>query len=266
MSRGRAQEDRRSLEQSLGLSAPHSLPVTAGSSSVRNSPAVTAASLSTPSTTLFNAVASRAARVTDRHYAFTGRRLKTNQAPALSASSPTSSSATTAPCKVKSTSSSGANKTVSPKATKNFPAVAPEVPQATRPAPISDSDVLERSDAHPGTTASDTTAPSVLTAPETNDFSMPSKTSGAAPVYDQVEFAAIYTPEETYESGRKSTAAREKTKKTRPKPGKAVSGSVSKTRTFVLFPADLSLSARPQKLRLWFAPSRSSKGWARAAS
>lgn len=223
MSRGRGQEDRRSLEQSLGFSAPRSLPVTAAPSSVRNSPAVTA----TRSTTLFNAVASRAANVAGRHSVFTGRHLTAEKTSAPSGSSPTSSFATMAPCKVGSTSSSGANTTVSPKVTKKFPAV-PEVSQSTRQActpSTFDSDV---SDTHPETTASDTTAPSVLTAPETTDFSMPTKTSGAAPVY-QVECATIYTPDESYKSVRKSTAAREKTKKTRPKPGKAVSESVPNT-------------------------------------
>lgn len=223
MSRGRGQEDRRSLEQSLGFSA--------APSSVGNSPAVTATSLSTQSTTLFNAVASRAANVAVRHNVFTGRHLATNKTSAPSGSSPTSSFAMMAPCKVESTSSSGANKTVSPKVTKKFPAV-PEVSQSTRQASTTstfDSDVLELSDTQPETTASDTTAPSVLTAPQTHDFSMPSKTSGAAPVNHQVEFATICTPEESYESARKSTAAREKTKKTRPKPGKAVSESAPKT-------------------------------------
>lgn len=241
VSRGRGQEPRKCLSfsapadlgQSLSFSEPHanSLPVTTASSPAKNTPAETTTTRSTKSTTLFNAVASRAANVTFSPNMFTGHHLKADipktTTSALSSSS-NSPFATMAPCKVKSTSSSGANITISPKVTKNFTAV-PKVSQAKRPASIPltlmtttfDSDVLKCSDTNPKTTASDTTAPSILTAPETNDFSMPSKTDGAAPAYDGLAFAAIYTPEKSYKSARKSTAALEKTKTTRHKPGNA---------------------------------------------
>ncbi|XP_044062114.1 trichohyalin-like [Siniperca chuatsi] len=250
VSRGRGQQPRKSLScsapadlkpasqtktQSLSFDTPHtnSLPVTTDSSPAKHTPAVTTTPVATnKSTTLFNAVASRSANVTFSPNMFTNHHFKADisktTASALSSSSDFTF-ATMAPGK--STSSSAANVTISPKLTKKTTAN-PDVSDAkhTASTPLTlrtttfDSDVLICSDTNPKTTASDTTAPSISTAPEANHFNMPSKMDGAAPAYDGLVFAASCTqsahrsPERSNKSARKSTAALEKTKTARPKP------------------------------------------------
>ncbi|XP_041800553.1 sialidase-like [Chelmon rostratus] len=232
VSRGRGQQPRKSLsfstpadlgpasqtkKQSLSFNIPHtnSPPVTTASSPAKHTPAVTTTLVSTDmSTTLFNAVASRSANVTYSPSMFSNHQIKEQKT-----------------SKAKSNSSSGTDITVSPKLTKKITAF-PDISHAkhTASAPLTqrtttfDSDVSTCPDTNPKTTASDTTASSISTAPEADHFNMPSQTDGAAPAYDRLAFAASCpqsahcSPERSSKSVRKSPAALEKTKTARPKP------------------------------------------------
>nr|XP_046262054.1 girdin-like isoform X2 [Scatophagus argus] len=231
-SRGRGQQPRKSLsfsdhkdlgppsqttKQSLGVSVPHTncLPVTAASSPAKQTPAVTTTPVSTnKSTTLFNAVASRSADVTFSPSMFTNHHCKTDLSKTATLS------------RAKSTSSGGANITISPEKITATPDISHDKHAASTPltprASTFDSDVLICSDTNPKTTASDTTAQNISSALEANHFNMPSKTDGAAPAHDvcaaSYTQSAQYSPERSYNSAGKLTAVREKTKTARPKP------------------------------------------------
>ncbi|XP_070770016.1 trichohyalin-like [Enoplosus armatus] len=201
--------------QSLSFNTPHtsSLPVTTASSQAERTPAVTATPVATnKSTTLFNAVASRSADVTFSPNTFTKHRFEADISKTTTSALSSSSNvpfATMTPSK--STLSSTANVTISPKLTKKITAI-PDVSEAkhtTLRTTTFDSDVLICSDTNPKTTALDTTAPSM---------------DGASPTYDRLVFAASCTqsahwsPERSNKSPRRSTDALEKTKTVRPKP------------------------------------------------
>lgn len=251
VSRGREQQPRKSLSfstpadlrssyqtKTLSFNIPHtnSLPVTAASSQAKHTQAMeTTPAATNKSTTLFNAVATRSADVTFSPNMFTDHHFKAGTfettSPFLSHSS-NFPFATMATSQAKSTSSSGANTTISPKLTKKIISI-PDISDAKHTVSIpltlstTTSDVLICSDTNPKTTASDTTASSVSTAPEANHFNMPSKWDGAAPAYDRLAFSASCTQspqcstERSNKSARNSTAALKKTKTPRPKPGKA---------------------------------------------
>ncbi|XP_019131580.2 golgin subfamily B member 1 isoform X2 [Larimichthys crocea] len=249
VSRGRGQQPRTSVsfsaptdlglasqtkKQSLSFSTPQSssLPVTTAYSPAKHTPALTTTSVSTnKSTTLFNAVASRSANVTFSPNMFTNHHFRADACKSTSALSSSSNVpfTTVAPCKAKSTSGSGANLKISPKVTKKITATTDmSHTKHTASTPLTlktttfDTDVLICSETNPKPTASDTTAPSISTAPEDNHLNMPSQTDGATPTYNSVYTAsctqsARCSPERSYKSAKKSTAA-EKTKAARPKP------------------------------------------------
>ncbi|XP_073342655.1 uncharacterized protein [Pagrus major] len=236
VSRGRGQQPRKSLsfsapanlgtssqteKQSFNIPPTNSLPVTTASGPVKQTPAVTTTSASTnKSTALFNAVASRSANVTFSPNMFTKHHIKADSKTTSALSHSSNFTVTTvAPSKTKSSSH-----TTSPQLTKKITAdISDGKHTASTPLTLRttnfDSDVT-----NPKTTASDTTAPSILTAPEAYHFSMPSKTDGAAPVHGGLVYAASHTqsslcsPERSNKSAIKSTAALEKHKTARPKP------------------------------------------------
>ncbi|XP_045887270.1 rootletin-like isoform X1 [Micropterus dolomieu] len=226
--------------QSLTFSISHtnSLLVTTPSSPAKHTPAVTATPVATnKSTTLFDTVSSRSASVTFGTNMFTdfkADRSKTTTS-ALS-SSYNFPFATMAPSK--STSSSATNGAISPKQTMKITAI-PDLSDAkhTASTPLTfDSDVFISSDTNPKTTASDTTACSISTAPKASHFNRPSKTDGASPTYDRLVSAASCahsahrSPERSNKSARKSVTALEKTKSARPEaPAEVRSVEVIKT-------------------------------------
>ncbi|XP_076594940.1 uncharacterized protein LOC143325616 [Chaetodon auriga] len=246
VSRGRGRQPRKSLsfsapadvrpasqtkKQSLCDNTAHtsSPPVTAASSPAKHTPAATASLVSTNMpTTLFTAVASRSANVTYSPSMFTNHQIKAEKAtPSALSSSSNVPFAAVAPNKAKAT-----NMTMSPHLRKKISPVIPDISHAkhtasgplTQRATTFDSDVLTCSDTNPKTTASDTTAPSISTAPEADHFNMPSKTDGAAPARDRLVFAASCTqsarcsPERSSKSVGKSTGALEKTARPKPEP------------------------------------------------
>ncbi|KAM7389764.1 hypothetical protein PAMP_023722 [Pampus punctatissimus] len=248
-SRGRGQQPRKSLSfsapadlrpsykmrQSVSVNIPvtNHLPVTTTSSQAKHSPVVTLKPVATnKSTTLFNAVAFRSANVSFRPDTFTKHHFKADISTTTSVLSGSSSSV--ALSKDESTLSSGTNIPISPKLKRQTTAI-PDVkhtassPLTPRPfdtvrSAATDSNVLMCLDTNPKTTASDTTAPSISTAPKANIFSTSSKTDGAAPACDGPVFtssctqSAHHSPESFSTFTRKSPAAPEKIKTPRPKP------------------------------------------------
>ncbi|XP_074504912.1 uncharacterized protein LOC141775445 isoform X2 [Sebastes fasciatus] len=229
VSRGRGQQRRKSLscsapadlkpasqtkKQSLSSNIPHtnSLPVSAAASQAKHTPAVT-------NTTLFNAVASRSANVTISPNMFTNHHFKAD-------ASKTATSALS--------SGRGTNMITSPKLAKKITAILDKSKHTASP-PLTlrtttfDSDVFICS--NPKITASDTTAPSVSTAPEANHFNTPSKTDGAAPAHCGL-FAPSYTPPAHCSPERSNKSARKAAAKTaRPKPAPAEVRSVEVIKT-----------------------------------
>lgn len=242
VSRGRGEQPRKSLSfsapadlssspqmktQSLGVNIPptNHLSVTTASSQAKHTPVVMTKPVATnKSTTLFNAVASRSANLSFSPNTFTKHPLKADISTTAGLSSSSSSFINTvASSKERSTLSSGTNISISSKLKRQSTADAKHTATTVRSA-ATDSNVLIFLDTNPKTTASDTSAPSISTAPKANIFSMASNMDGAAPAYDGLAFTSSCTqsahcsPEISSKSLRKSPAAPEKTKTPRPKP------------------------------------------------
>lgn len=237
MSRGRGHEPRKSLsfsapaglnltsqmnkKQSFSFNKPqsNSSPVTTASSQTQHTPVVTNEPAATKSTTLFSAVASRSANVAFNPNTFTYHHIKADGSKTAVFAHSSSSTCMIAPNKDKS-----AYMTTSPKLTKKITAApnisdtahtasTPSTPRTT----TTDSNVLISSDS----TASHPNAPGKSTAPSL------SISNGAPPLHDGLAFAASGTqsvhcsPERSNQSARQTTAAGDKTKPARPRPGDA---------------------------------------------
>ncbi|XP_071313446.1 uncharacterized protein [Trachinotus anak] len=237
VSRGRGHEPRKSLsfsapadlnlvsqtnKQSLSCNKPHS------NSDPITTPIVTKPAATNKSTTLFNAVASRSAHVTFNPNIFTDHHLKADITKTTQSALPSSFNcpfAAMTPNETKSTSNSSTDTTISTKLTKKVTAI-PNISDAIHAAstPLTlrtttfDSNVFVCSDTNSKTTASDMTAPGKSTAPNLNVL------NGAAPPYDGLVFTASGTqsahcsPERSSKPARKTAAALDMTKTTRPRP------------------------------------------------
>lgn len=250
VSRGRGQQPRKSLSfsapadvspssqmkrQSLNVNIPltNHLPVSTASSQAKHTPVVTTKPVATnKSATLFNAIASRSANVSFSPNTLTNHHFKADISTTTSGLSSSSSFFinTVISSKEKSTISSGTNIPISPKLKRQTTAMPDAEHTAittfnTVRSTATDSNVLMFLDTNPKTTASDTTAPSISTAPKADIFNLTSKTDGAAPAYDGLKFTSFctqpahFSPETSSKFARKSPAAPEKSK--RPKPGNA---------------------------------------------
>ncbi|KAF7667605.1 hypothetical protein LDENG_00053290 [Lucifuga dentata] len=247
VSRGRGQQPRKSLSSSVSaenLTVNNLNPVT-----TNLTPAVT----TKPSTTLFTAVTSRSANITFSSSKFTHPLLKANVC--TTATSSTSGIPTATPGKAKSTSSSVTemdatpSSSISPRLTRQSTAI-PVVSDSTKPTtPTLRTTASMNTTTTPAatvpkvlmcseTTASDTPAPNISTAPKSNSFKMISKMEGAAPGYDSLVSAVSCTessprsPERSLKSARKSTATPQKATTPRPKPdAPAEVGSVEVIKT-----------------------------------
>lgn len=249
-SRGRGQQPRKSQafpasadlspssllkQQNLSVtnSHPHPLPVTTASRQAELTPATTnKPAAKNMSTTLFNAVASRSAKVTFSPHMLTNHHFRAaispeTSVPTGSSISPITAGASHTACTDKPTSPDLDKQTVIPDVSAEH--TASLTPRTTTVNSVSSaatySDVLKLLDPNPKTTAVDMTATSMSTAPKANMFCMTSKRDSATTAHDGLLFttscgqSAHRSPERSSTSATKSSFTPEKTKPTRPKPG-----------------------------------------------